>query len=81
MTAPTGTLTVTQRYLLKDLQWEKSQAVTPGRVMLCKGRRVVGYCDVAELGHAKMIAERCNTVCLSVADFDEVQAWLEGAAA
>lgn len=43
MSAPTTKLTVTQRYALKDLAWEKSQAVTPGRVMLCKGRKVVGY--------------------------------------
>ncbi|HEX4114156.1 MAG TPA: hypothetical protein VH020_16605 [Stellaceae bacterium] len=81
MTAPTIELTVTQRYALKDLAWEKSQAVTPGRVMLCKGRKIVGYCDVADLAHGSAIAARCNTVCLSASDYDDVQAWLKGAAA
>jgi hypothetical protein len=35
MSAPTIKLSTTQRFLLKDLAWEKSQAVTPGRVMPC----------------------------------------------
>jgi hypothetical protein len=76
MTAPTATLTITQRHRLKDLKWEESMAVPPGRVMLCKGRRVVGYCNVADLGNSLSIAERANTVCLSPADAKDVKAWL-----
>lgn len=77
MTAPTATLSVTARHRLKDLTIERSQAVPPGRVMLCKGRKVVGYCDVGELVHTTLIAAKANTICLSAADYDDVQEWLK----
>lgn len=77
MTAPATKLSVTARHRLKDLIFEKSGAVPPGRVMLCKGRQVVGFCDVGDLGKTLLIAERANTVCLSSADFDDVKAWLQ----
>lgn len=77
MTAPAIKLTVTQRERLRALTWEKSQAVIPGRVMLCKGRAIVGYCNVDELAHTKSVeATRANTICLSAADYDDVQQWL-----
>jgi hypothetical protein len=76
MTAPATKLSVTQRYRLRDLIFEKSAAVTPGRVMLCKGRKIVGFCNVADLANASAIAGRCNTLCLSVADYDDVREWL-----
>jgi hypothetical protein len=76
MTAPTAALTITQRHKLLDLTWEKSDAVTPGRVMLCKGRRVVGFADVADLANPSAIAARCTTLVISRADFDDLKAWL-----
>ena len=76
MTAPAIKLTVTQRERLRALKWEKSNAIIAGRVMLCKGRAIVGYCDVDELANAKGIEARCNTVVLSAADYDDVQEWL-----
>jgi hypothetical protein len=76
MTAPTAKLTVTERERLKALTFEKSGAVPPGRVMLCKGRKVVGYCNVAELSRTFIIAAQANTVCLSAEDFADVQEWL-----
>jgi len=76
MTAPAFKLTVTQRDRLRDLKWEKSQAVIAGRVMLCRGRHIVGYCNVDELANTKTIAAKADTVALSAADYDDVQEWL-----
>jgi len=76
MTAPAIKLTITQRERLRALKWEQSNAIIAGRVMLCKGRHVVGYCDVDELANTKALEARANTVVLSVADYDDVQEWL-----
>lgn len=76
MTAPTAELNVTQRERLKMLTWEKSGAVPPGRVMLCKGRKISGYCNVADLADTKSIEAKATTVCLSSSDFDDVKRWL-----
>jgi hypothetical protein len=75
MSAPAVQLTVTQRYRLKDLAWQRSGVVPPGRAMLCKGRRVVGFCSVSELV-ARRIDVLADTVCLSAADFADVKRWL-----
>jgi hypothetical protein len=76
MSAPSVRLTVTRRRQLKGLAWKKSSAVPPGRVMLCLGRKVICFCDVAELVNANIIAELATTLRLSVADFDDVREWL-----
>jgi hypothetical protein len=76
MTAPAIKLTVTQRQRLKLLKLEERQVVIPGRVMLCKGARVVGYCDLDELANTKAIEALANTVCLSPADYADVMRWL-----
>jgi hypothetical protein len=76
MTAPAIKLTVTQRERLKALTLEQRQVVTPGRVMLCKGRRVVGYCDIDELGNTKTIEAQATLICLSPADYADVVRWL-----
>lgn len=80
MTAPAIKLTVTQRERLRSLTFEARAVVTPGRVMLCKGRRIVGYCDVDELANTKAIEAQTTVICLSPADYDDVQRWLKGAA-
>ena len=49
----------------------------PGRVMLCKGRRIVGYCNVEELAQAKTIAARASNVCVSPLDWPDLEAWLK----
>ena len=77
MTAPAKKeFSPADRYRLRNLAWEKSGAVPPGRAMLCMGRKVVGYCDVADLANPVAIAKKANTVCLSAADFADVQEWL-----
>lgn len=76
MTAPGIKLSVTQRYALKDMKLERSQAIPAGRVMFCQGRRVLGFADVTELHRARFLAPKADTLCLAAADFDDVKAWI-----
>lgn len=77
MTAPAAALTITQRYMLKDMKLERSGAVPPGRIMLCKGRKVLRCSDLNELEHPKRLQlEGVNTVCVAGDDFDDVKRWI-----
>ncbi len=77
MSAPSAKLTVTQRYALKDMSFERSGAVPAGRVMFCKGRKILGYGDVTDLERVKTLTDRgVTTVCLSATDYDDVKRWL-----
>jgi len=76
MSAPGIKLSVTQRYALKDMTLEKSQAIPAGRVMFCKGRKILAFGDVTDLIRARFIAPRADTLCLSAADYDDVKAWI-----
>ncbi len=71
-----GAISITGRYRLKELTLERSQAVTPGRVMWCQGRKVMGYGDVADLANVLKIPKGANTVCVSAADFEDIKGWL-----
>ena len=77
MTAPLRSISITDRERLRALAWEARQVVPAGRVMLCKGQRVVGYCDVGDLANAFTIANQASLVCLSPADFADVKRWLK----
>lgn len=72
---PTATLSVTDRYKLKELQLERSGAVTPGRVMWCKGRKVLGYGDVTAI-NAMTIPKGATHLAVSAVDYDDVKGWL-----
>lgn len=41
-------LSVTDRCMLKALTLEQAQAVQPGRVMWCRGRKILGYGNVED---------------------------------
>jgi hypothetical protein len=73
---PAGTLSVTDRYRLKELELQMTGTVPPGRVMWCRGRQVLGYNDVSQLGNVFAIPKGADTLCVSGADFDDVKAWL-----
>lgn len=77
MTAPAITLTITQRERIKTLAIEERQVVTPGRVMLMKGRKIVGFLDLDQLGQYGL-EHRCNAIGLSPADYGDVKQWLSG---
>jgi len=76
MTAPTVTLSVTDRYRLKDLDWQESQIVQAGKVMFCRGRQVLGYAKVADLGRVSALPTGADTACVSAADYDDVRRWI-----
>ena len=76
MTTPTATLSVTNRYRLKDLDWQESEIVPPGKVMFCKGRKVMGYAKVQELGRFSAIPTGADVACVAAADFEDVKRWL-----
>lgn len=76
MTAPTVTLSVTDRHILKGMTLEKSMAVQAGRLMWCHGRKILGYGNVLDLPRVMLIPKGTDTVCLSAADYDDVKGWL-----
>lgn len=77
MTAPTATLSITDRYKLKELKLEQSATVTPGRVMICQGRKIIGFTDVEALPRfAVLIPKDATGLCLSPDDYDDVKGWL-----
>jgi hypothetical protein len=73
---PAATISVTDRYRLKELSLEKAGTVTPGRVMFCRDRKVLSYGDVADLGNVFKIPKGANMLCVSPADYADVREWL-----
>ncbi len=73
---PPGTLGVTDRYRLKELTLQQAGTVPAGRVMWCRGRKVLGYNDVSQLGNIFAIPKGADTICVSAADFADVKEWL-----
>jgi hypothetical protein len=61
---------------LRSLKLERSQVPAPGRVMFCRGRKVLGHGDVARLADFYHIPKNADTLCLSPADFDDVREWI-----
>ena len=73
---PTAIISVTDRYRLKELALQSTATVTPGRVMFCRDRKVLGYADVAELANVFKIPKGANTLCVSTADYPDIREWL-----
>jgi hypothetical protein len=63
------TLTVTDRYRLRELNPQSSAIVPAGRVMCCRGRKILGYRDLAQVA---TLPRDTDTVCLSPADYRAV---------
>lgn len=61
---------------LRSLRLERSSIPAPGRVMFCRGRKVLGHGDVGKLADFQYIPKGADTLCLSSADFDEVHGWI-----
>lgn len=73
--APIG---VTDRYRFRELALQPAGAVPPGRVMWCRGRKVLGYADIAELVNVFVIPRGADTMCVSAADHGDLREWLDG---
>lgn len=77
MGAPTAKLSVTQRHLLKDMTLQQSMVVPAGRLMFCRGRKILGYGNLSDLESPKRLELMgVNVVCVSRADFNDVKAWI-----
>jgi hypothetical protein len=61
---------------LRSLKLERSAVPAPGRVMFCRGRKVLGHGDVSKLGDFQYIPKNVDTLCLSATDFDDVHGWI-----
>jgi hypothetical protein len=73
---PAAVLSVTDRQRWRELELQRTGTVTPGRVMFCRGRKVLGYADVATLGNVFFIPKSADTLCVSLEDADEIKEWL-----
>lgn len=61
---------------LRSLKLERSQIPPAGRVMFCRGRKILGHGDVGKLGEFLYIPKGVDTLSLSAADYDDVKAWI-----
>jgi hypothetical protein len=73
---PAHALSITDRYRLKELTLTKSMAVPAGRVMFCRGRKILNYADVADLAHIFRIPKGTTEICVSGADYADIQEWI-----
>jgi hypothetical protein len=73
---PPGTLSITDRYRLKELELQQTGTVPPGRIMWCRDRQILGYGDVGELASVFNIRKGANTLCVSREDFSDIKEWL-----
>lgn len=60
---------------LRFMKLESSMVPQPGRVMFCRGRKIIGYGDVGKLGDRGTIPDQADTICISAADFEDVRSW------
>jgi len=75
---PAATLSITDRQRWRELELQRTGTVTPGRVMFCRGRKVLGYADVATLGNVFAIPKGADILCVSLEDADDIKEWLNG---
>jgi hypothetical protein len=73
---PAASLSITDRYRLKELTLTKSMAVPAGRVMFCRGRKILNYADVAYLANIFKIPKGATEICVSAADYADIKDWI-----
>ena len=73
---PAVNLSVTDRYRLKELILTKSMAVPAGRVMFCRGRKILNFADVAVLANIFQIPKGATEICVSAADHADIKEWI-----
>jgi hypothetical protein len=64
------------RTVFRALELQQTGTVPAGRVMFCRGRKVLGYADVARLGNIFEIPKGADTICVSAADLQDVKEWI-----
>jgi hypothetical protein len=73
---PAGAFSAVDQTRFRRLALEPSQVPAPGRVMFCRGRKVLGYGDVSKLADFFYVPKDADTLCLSAADFVDVKGWI-----
>lgn len=73
---PAVPFTKADQMRLRQLKLAQSEVPGPGRLMFCRGRKILGYGDVSKLGDYRYIPDRADAVCLSAADYSDVKEWL-----
>ena len=66
------------RTVFQELTLQRLGTVPPGRVMFCRGRKVLGYADVASLGNIFAIPKGADTMCVLAEDLGDIEGWLAG---
>jgi hypothetical protein len=51
-------------------------AVPAGRVMFCRGRKILNYADVAVLAKIFQIPKGTTEICVSGADYADIKEWI-----
>jgi hypothetical protein len=73
---PAAAFTAADQTRLRQLKLEHSQVPGPGRVMFCRGRKILGYGEVSKLGDFLYIPKNADALSLSPADFEDVRGWI-----
>ena len=73
---PAASLSVTDRYKLKEMTLTRSMAAPAGRVMFCKGRKIVSYADVVDLARIFNIPKGTTEICVSTIDYTDIKEWI-----
>ena len=73
---PATTLTVTDRYKLKEYALKPLGTVPAGRVMFCQGRKILGYANVPDLAQIFGIPRGTTEICVSSADYADIKEWI-----
>lgn len=73
---PAAPFAKTDQQRMRSLTFERSQVPPPGRVMFCRGHRILSHGDVGKLGDFLYIPKEADTVCVSAADYNDVKEWL-----
>jgi hypothetical protein len=73
---PATSLSITDRHRLKEITLTPSMAVPAGRVMFCKGRKIVSYADVPDLAQIFKIPKGTTEICVSTIDYADIKEWI-----
>lgn len=69
-------LSNTDRWRFKDMKLEASQVLLPGKVMYCRGRKILGYDTIDKLGNVFAIPRDTDTLSVSKDDYPQVKEWI-----
>lgn len=66
------TVSLRHRLLAAGIEILPAQVVQPGRVMWCRGRKTIGFCNLADLKGFVRFPSDADTACLSPIDYERI---------